>query len=56
MATQASVPLDLAMVEGLVHPPRTLYHLTPPLLQLILKTTKTMKKAEKRVKTMSEAS
>jgi hypothetical protein len=30
MATQASVPLDLAMVEGLVHPPRTLYHLTPP--------------------------
>jgi hypothetical protein len=55
MATQASVPLDLAMVERLVHPPRTLYHLTP-LLQLILKTTKTMKKAEKRVKTMSEAS
>jgi hypothetical protein len=41
------------MVERSVHPPCTFHHLTP-LLRLILKMTKTMKKAEKRVQMMSE--
>jgi hypothetical protein len=54
MVTQALVVLDLAMVEQPVHPPHTHRHLTP-LLQLILKMMRTMKRVEKKVKMMSRA-
>jgi hypothetical protein len=54
MVTQASAALDLSMVERLVHPHLTLHHLTP-LLRLILKMMKKIKKARMKVKTMNEA-
>jgi hypothetical protein len=43
------------MVEQLVHPHLILHHLTP-FLQLILTMMKTIKRVEKKVKMMSEAS
>jgi hypothetical protein len=52
MVTQALVASDLTIVEWPVHHPPTLRHLTP-LLRLILKMMKTMKRVEKKVKMMS---
>jgi hypothetical protein len=54
MVTQDLVGLDWTMVERLVHPHLTLRRFTP-LHRLVLTMMKTMRKATKKVKTMSEA-
>jgi hypothetical protein len=54
MVTPALVGLDLTLVARPVHPHLTLHHLTP-FLQFILIMMK-VKRAEKKMKTMSDAS